>query len=121
MNQEKTYVRYSESFKLEIVRAVRSGKSVSELRKAYGISGSGTIRNWIKKYGAEDLLAKKILVMKPKEQKKEEQLQSRIKELEAALVNLQLEKIEAEAFLSVACKRLGEQVKEFKKKNAKKD
>ena len=49
MNKE--VVRYSETFKLQVVSELESGKfkCISEARKRYGIRGCGTIEHWIKK------------------------------------------------------------------------
>ena len=61
-------------------------------------------------------MSTKIVVMKVNEKTEQEQQAARIKELEKALVNLQLKHLEAEAFLAVACDRLGEDRESFKKK-----
>ena len=113
----KTYLRYSESFKQEVVRHIQqTGEGLEKARLRLGIGGKQTIPRWIKKYGDPRLMSTKIVVMKVNEKTQQEQQAARIKELEKALVNLQLKHLEAEAFLAVACDRLGEDRESFKKK-----
>lgn len=113
----KTYLRYSESFKQEVVRHIQqTGEGLEKARLRLGIGGKQTIPRWIKKYGDPRLMSTKIVVMKVNEKTEQEQQAARIKELEKALVNLQLKHLEAEAFLAVACDRLGEDQESFKKK-----
>jgi transposase-like protein len=61
---KKEFVTYSEAFKLQVVEEIRQGKFASTLQaqKAYGICGMNTIKNWIKKYGKEELLPKRVRV-----------------------------------------------------------
>ena len=60
----KDTIRYSESFKQKVVNEISKGKFIScgEASQAYGISGSCTVRAWVKKYGRTDLLPKVIKV-----------------------------------------------------------
>lgn len=117
MQKAKTYISYSENFKLMVVRAYESGHwSIGALRRRYGIAGNYTIQRWLKRYGKQDLLAKKVIIMQADEQSEQKRLRARIKELEAAVVQLQLDKLEAQSYLEVACERLGHSVEELKKK-----
>ncbi len=51
-NKRQGRKRYSEAFKLSIVEEISSGKcSQAEIIRRHGISSSGTISNWLKKYG----------------------------------------------------------------------
>ena len=47
---------------MQVVEEIRQGKYASMLQaqKAYGIRGMNTIRDWIKKYGKEELLPKEL-------------------------------------------------------------
>jgi transposase-like protein len=47
---KKTYRRYGEAFKRQVVLEYESGVSVNALKKKYAIGGSETINLWIKKY-----------------------------------------------------------------------
>ena len=42
-------VRYSMSFKQQVVRELESGRfsSISEVKEHYGITGASTIQNWL--------------------------------------------------------------------------
>jgi transposase-like protein len=61
---KKEFVTYSEAFKMQVVEEISRGKfaTILHAQKAYGICGMNTIRNWIKKYGREDLLPKRVRV-----------------------------------------------------------
>lgn len=71
-------IRYSESFKLQIVKEVESGLLIESVKSKYGISGSATIQTWLRKYGRDHLLNKIIRIEMPNEI-------DRIKELEKEL------------------------------------
>jgi transposase len=74
----RTTIRYSESFKLQIVKEVESGSLVESVRSKYGINGSETVQKWLRKYGRDHLLNKIIRIEMPNEI-------DRIKELEKEL------------------------------------
>ena len=42
--------RYTEAFKLRVVREYEEGASLSSLRRKYGIGGTMTIKRWIDQY-----------------------------------------------------------------------
>jgi hypothetical protein len=52
----------------------------------------------------------------PDEKDQIKQLKSQVKQLQQALGRTQAEKVLNEAFLEIACEKLGEDVEEFKKK-----
>jgi transposase-like protein len=60
----RNVVRYSETFKLRLVEDVAGGKykSLDEAGRRNGIRGSATVARWIKQYGREDILPKRIKV-----------------------------------------------------------
>lgn len=114
---DRTYYHYSDSFKREVVQRIQAGDfGIRTARHHYGIGSENSIRKWIKKYGNPALFNKKVVIMNAKEQTKERRQAQRIKELEKALVELQLKHLEAESYLSLACKQLGEEEGAFKKK-----
>ena len=84
---EREYYRYSEAFKRHVVSEIELGKfkSLKEARERFGIKGISTVSRWLKKYGKEDLLPKKVRIEMPKEQDEIKSLKRRIKELEKAL------------------------------------
>ena len=52
---KRTQKDYSTSFKLQIVREIERGElSAISAQKQYGIQGSSTVLNWLRKYGSFD-------------------------------------------------------------------
>ena len=62
--KESTAIRYSEAFKRQVVDEIAQGKFTSpyKAQQAYGIRGQTTVTKWIRKYGRDDLLPKRIRV-----------------------------------------------------------
>ena len=114
-----TTIRYSEAFKKQVVDEVARGKfsSPHKAREAYGIRGAETVAKWVRKYGREDLLSKRIRVETMDEIDQLKEARKRIKELESALADAHIDHCLEHAFLEVACERMGEEVDGFKKKN----
>ena len=77
----KTYLRYSESFKQEVVRHIeQSGEGLDKVCLRLGIGSRNTLVRWLKRYGNPKLRSTKIIVMKADEQnqlKQQEQLRRR--------------------------------------------
>jgi len=114
-------IRYSEAFKLQVLREVEEGRFESgyAAERAYGIGGRGAVGRWARKYGKEHLEGKVIRVEKPKERDEIKELRQRVRELERALADAHLEHRFDEAYLRVACRAAGiEDVGDFKKKHA---
>jgi len=59
-----TTIRYSEAFKRRVVDEIARGKfsSIHRAQTAYCIKGSETVAKWVRKYGREDLLPKRIRI-----------------------------------------------------------
>jgi transposase-like protein len=112
-------VRYSEAFKLRLVEDVAQGKyaSIEEAMRRNGIRGSQTLTKWIKRYGREDILPKRIKVETMEEVDELKEARKRIRELEAALADAHMDYCLESAFLDIACERLGTTVEDLKKKN----
>ncbi|MDR2210615.1 MAG: hypothetical protein LBO65_03995 [Spirochaetaceae bacterium] len=55
-------VRYGEAFKLRLVEDAAAGKytSLEEARRRNGIRGAATLTKWLRKYGREDILPKRM-------------------------------------------------------------
>jgi len=90
---------------------------IDQVRRKYGIGGC-TIQKWLRKYG-NGSRGKIIRVETPQEIDELKRLKERVKRLEKALadanIDLQLEK----AYTQLACERAGiKDVEEFKKKAA---
>jgi transposase-like protein len=114
----RTAIRYSEAFKLEVVRELeRELRPVDQMRRKYGI-GSGTIQGWLAKYG-NGSRGKVIRVQTPKEIDEAKKLRERIKRLETLLADTNLELALERQYTRLACERAGiPDVTEFKKKSA---
>ncbi len=116
----KANIRYSEAFKLQVVRELEQGRfaSVGAAGRAYGVKGAETVALWIRRYGKDHLLQKAIRVMKADEQAEVKALRKRVRELERALADAHIDlKLEA-AYVELACEAAGiEDVAEFKKKH----
>ncbi len=115
-----TTMRYSEAFKRQVVEEISSGKfsSAYKAEKAYGIRGNATVTKWIRKYGREDLLPRRIRIETMEEIDQLKEARTRIRELEAALADAHIDHCLEHAFLEIACERMGTGLADFKKKNA---
>lgn len=103
--------RYSITFKKQVVSEYESGASIYELNRRYGINGATTVKSWVGQYGREGLRHKLIMIQQPEEQERVRELEGQVKELEAMVAKLSLEKFIAECALEVAEEDLGYKVK----------
>jgi transposase len=101
----KECIRYSEAFKLQVVRELEEGKHAScgAAREAYGIGGEATVQRWVRRYGRSHLLRKVVHVQSPGERSAVGKLKDRVRELEKALVEAHLDLRLERAWLAVAC------------------
>jgi transposase-like protein len=115
----KECIRYSEAFKLHVVRELEEGKHANcwAARQAYGIRGATTVQLWMRKYGKSHLLRKVVRVQTPEERSELRKAKDRIKDLETALVDAHLDLRLQQSYLELACE-LGWRgsVEELKKK-----
>ena len=115
----KPAIRYSEAFKMEVVRELESqGLTINGERRKYGIGGAGTVESWIRKYG-NGSRGKMIIVQRPEEINELKQLKARVRRLETALADSNVDLVLERAYTRIACQRAGiTDVAEFKKKAA---
>ena len=116
---EKSVVRYSEAFKLQVVLELETGKlgCIFEARKRYAIKGIGTVDRWVRKYGKNHLLKKVVRVESTNERDQLTELKKKNRELESALSDAHLDLRLERAWLKIACKAGGiDDVETFKKK-----
>ncbi len=115
---QRIIVRYSMSFKHQVVEELESGRfsSISQANEHYGIAGAGTIRNWLVRYGRNHLCAKVVRVEQPDEKNQVEQLKKQIRQLKEALGQTQAENVINQEFLKIACEQMGQDLASFKKK-----
>jgi transposase-like protein len=109
---------YSIAFKRQVIEQMEAGRfsSINEAKEHYGIRGDNTIQLWLRKYGRNHLCPRIVRVEMPDEKDQIKQLKKQVKQLQQVLGRTQAEKVINEAFLEMACEKLGEDVGEFKKK-----
>src|SRR5881394_3471261 len=110
-------IRYSEAFKMQIVREVeQEGVACDHVRQKYGIKGAATVPSWVRKYG-NGSWGKRVRVETPEEINETEQLKRRVRALERALADANIDLALERQFTRIACERAGiKDVMEFKKK-----
>ena len=115
----KAAIRYSEAFKMQVVWEVeQEGLNASEIRRKYGIKGGGTVEGWVRRYGSGSI-GRIIRVQKPEEIDERDQMRRRIRALETALADSNLDLALERQYMRLACERAGiRDVTEFKKKAA---
>lgn len=115
----KPAIRYSESFKIQLVRELEGGGiNFGQMMRKYGIRGYGTLQSWVARYG-NGSIGKVIRVQKPEEVSELKRLKERVKRLEGALADANLDLALERQYTRLACERAGIQdVAEFKKKAA---
>lgn len=113
------YVRYGEAFKRQVVHDIETGKfsGATAASRAHGIKGAGTVPMWIRKYGCEEIVPKRISITTMTEQDENQQLRKRVKDLEKALADSYMSGLLKESYLEIACDRIGIDVESFKKKH----
>ena len=111
-------VRYSQAFKMQVVREVEAEDvPFASVAKKHGL-GIGTVQRWVRKYG-NGSRGKVIRVEKPEEQNEMRKLKERMRRLETALADANVELAIERAYVKIACQRAGiEDVEAFKKKSA---
>ena len=108
---KKTYKRYSETFKRQVVSEYEAGVSVLALRKKYNIGGSETINLWIKKYAREGFRHEFIRIQTKDEIQRIKDLEKKVEELEQALGKVILEKMKLESIVEELEESYGVEIK----------
>ena len=108
----KNYQRYSEEFKLSVIRDYySSGMSKYSCVRKYQLRSAATLLNWLRKYGNEKKVVslqseseEKDMANRSKEDYKDEnaQLKKRIRELEKALEFSRLETLARDVMIDKA-------------------
>ena len=114
----KPVIRYSEAFKMEVVRQLeQEGLYYSELQRKYGIKGHTTVLKWVRKYG-NGSRGKVIRVETPEEINELKKLKERVRRLETALADANVDLALEREYTRIACQRAGiADVEAFKKKS----
>lgn len=102
---------------MEAVRQVEmEDLPFTTIQRKYGIKGADTVRTWVLKYG-NGSRGKVIRVQKPEEIDEARQLKKRVRQLETALADANVDLAIERAYTRLACQRAGiKDVAEFKKK-----
>ena len=111
-------IRYSEAFKREVVRQLEmEGLSFAAVRQKYGITGNATVQGWVRKYGS-GLRGRMIRVETPEEIRQLKRLKERVRQLESAMADANIELSLERTYTRMACEQAGIQDVEGFKKNA---
>jgi transposase-like protein len=110
-------IRYSEAFKMEVVRELEvGGIAFADISLKYGIKGKGTVSRWVRQYG-NGTRGKVIRVESPGEINELKRLKARVRQLESALADANIDSALERAYTRLACRRAGiTDVAGFKKK-----
>jgi len=102
---------------MEVVRELEaSGTTFEAMRRKYGIRGLDTVQRWVGRFG-NGTRGKVVRVEKPEEKNELKQLRARMRRLEAALADANLDLALERQYTRLACERAGiKDVGEFKKK-----
>lgn len=113
-------VRYSEAFKRQVVEDVERGRfsSASEAASAYGVKGHSTVPRWLRERGRGRLVRRVIRVEKPGEPGELKRLKERVRQLEAALADVHMDRALDQSFFEILCRDQGIDPEAFKKKHA---
>ena len=109
--------RYSEAFKLRVVKAYENGASINSLRQEYGVGSHLTIKRWIKKYGRSGLRSGVVRIQTVQDHQEFQDMKERIQELEKALAQAVLDKQMLETTLEVASQALEMDLKKISARN----
>lgn len=103
---------------MAVVREVE-GKDLpfEHVRRKYGIRGCDTVQSWVRQYG-NGSRGVRIRVEKPEEVNELKRLKERVRRLESALADTNIDLALERAYTELACERAGIDVEEFKKKAA---
>ena len=100
--QQKIILRYSISFKQKVVNEIeQEGLSYKEAMRRYGITGAGTIRKWLIKFGKNDLLNKIVRIEMKGEKDRVKELEAEVRKLKIALADATLAKDALETLIEV--------------------
>ena len=115
---QNTGIRYSQAFKMAVVRELeQEDLPCEQVRRKYGILCSTTVQRWVRQYG-NGSRGKRIRVERPEEINELKRLKERVRRLESALADANIDIALERAYTELACERAGIEVEEFKKKAA---
>lgn len=80
-------IRYSNSFRRQVVEEVENGVGISVLQRRYGIKGGSTIQKWLCKFGKTHLLNRVVRIETMEEKDKIKHLEEEIRRTKLALAD----------------------------------
>ncbi|RZS96274.1 transposase [Cecembia calidifontis] len=83
----REFNRYSISFKKQVVEELENGSSYSYLQKKYDIRGAETIQRWVRSFGRDHLLNKRVRIETMDEKRRLKELEEENKRLKLALAD----------------------------------
>jgi len=114
----RTAIRYSQSFKLKVVKDVEQGEiNGAAAHRKYGIKGNATVMRWVKQYGCGKY-GKVIRVEEAGEINEERRLRLEVRKLKEALADAHVDLALEKSFLELACEAMNQSPEVFKKKHA---
>jgi len=111
ISNSKNNIRYSISFKQQIVQEVEQGASKESVRKKYGIRGGETINQWLRKFGKHHLINQTIRVETMDEKDRVKALEKEVQQLKMALADAFLAQRSLETVIDEANKLYGTDLK----------
>ena len=100
--QQKLILRYSISFKQKVVKEIEEeGLSYTDAMRRYGITGGSTIRQWLIKFGKNDLLNKVVRIEMKGEKDRVKELEAQVRKLKIALADATLAKDALETLIEI--------------------
>lgn len=115
--RRKTIVRYSETFKMSVVKEYESGGlTKSEINRKFGIKGGATFNGWLNKYGSPNSQNKIMRVESKGEINRLKELEKENKRLKEIIANQAIRNVTQESFLEVFAEEQGVTVEQLKKK-----
>lgn len=101
-------IRYSNAFKIKVVNEIESGKyTIGDAKRIYDIKGAETVQIWIRKLGKTHLLNNIIRIQMKDEKDKVKELQNRVKALERALTDTQIDNLCMKSLIEVIDEKYG--------------
>ena len=111
-------IRYSKSFKMQLVREVETGKSNAwAVQRKYDIKGANTVMRWVRQFGSGKY-GKLIRVEKASEVNEAVRVRGELRRVKEALADTHVALALEQALLAVACEELDQSLEAFKKKHA---
>jgi len=108
---KEVYKRYSEAFRIQVVREYEeSGASLNALRRKYGVS-TRMLTQWINRYSKTGVRHRLMVMQSPEEQNRIKELEERLRQQEALIARLALDKLMLESTLEVIERDYGIDVK----------